>query len=119
MNLKVTAYQRFCITMILRNIEGRNVGIIRKASDLIDLFDLSNLSEVERATIGYTLQADGEANWTNTTYRFEIEIKDGNLSTFLKQQVRAFVWPSGSLANDSVRASVLELYELLGIESED
>lgn len=62
----------------------------------------------------------GQATWSdqNQEHRWEIEIKDGNLATMLKEQVATFKWQQGILAARKMRTQVIDLLDRLGIDEE-
>ncbi len=62
--------------------------------------------------------ATGRTSWKDETYRWEVEIKEGNLVAMLKDQVVAFKWPQGNIGNSAWRAQILDLFDQLGIDGE-
>lgn len=104
MQLNLTTWQRLTLLQMLGRVQG-DLRTVRKALKLIDLLELS---PEEQEAIGLQAAPDGTIRWTDDGARFEIEISDGNLATFLREQVEARTdWPA--------TADVVDLAEQLGI----
>ncbi len=112
MKLSINTFQRIWLSNIVGAIEGR-VQIVRKASKLLDLLELS---EDEKKLVGLRQVSNGLLQWDDLAHVWGIEIADDNLATFLKDQVAAYNWPAGILASPSQRHDVNGLLDMLKIE---
>ena len=108
MNLNLTTWQRLTLLQMMSGVQG-DLRTVRKALKLIDVLELT---PEEQEAIGLQAAPDGTIRWSDNGQRLELEIADGNLATFLKEQVEAKKdWPA--------TADVVDLAEQLGIgESE-
>ncbi len=108
MQFNLTTWQRLTLLQMMNGMQG-DLRTVRKALKLIDVLELT---PEEQEAIGLQAAPDGTIRWTDNGQRFEMEIADGNLVAFLKEQVEAKRdWPAV--------ADVVDLAEQLGIgESE-
>ena len=106
MVLKLDTWQRMQLLLLMSGVNG-DLRTINKALKLIDLFEFSK-DEKEKINLQYT---DTGVVWGDPTYKWEIEIKDENLVTFLKEKVQGKSdWPANK--------GVIDLCEQLGIPVE-
>jgi hypothetical protein len=81
------------ILHVLSQIRG-NVGHIRKASKLLDIFELS---EEEREEIGLTISENGYA-WTRHDVVYKMVVEDRELQGFFTMAIANFEdWPVRNL----------------------
>jgi len=109
MKLNLTTWQRLQLLMLMNSVQG-DLRTINKALKLIDLLEMGEDEQEEvslRSTpTGFT--------WDDPNKRWDIEVKDRNLVTFLKQKVELKQdWPAVS------GREVLDLCEQLNIKLED
>lgn len=107
MHLKLTTWQRLTLVGVLSDLRGP-VAIIRKASKLLDILELS---AEEKEEIGLHSDAPGAMRWTNNDYTWNIEVKDKELARFLKGTVEQHkTWPAANAGQ------VLDLADQLDID---
>ena len=107
MELELNTWQRLMCIQAL-NARTGHISMLRKALKLLDTLELS---EEERAAVGYVELPDGTRRWVDTERRWPLEIVDRDLTDFLRQSVRQFAgWPVDQAAQ------ALALFEVLGIE---
>lgn len=108
MQLNLTTWQRLTLLQMMNGVQG-DLRTVNKALKLVDLLELS---PEEQEAIGLQATPDGAIRWADNGQRFELEVKDGNLATFLKEQVEAKKdWPA--------IADVVDLAKQLGISADD
>lgn len=108
MQLNLTTWQRLTLLQMMNGVQG-DLRTVNKALKLIDLLELT---PEEQEAIGLQATPDGTIRWADNGQRFELEVKDGNLAAFLKEQVEAKQdWPAV--------ADVVDLAEQLGIGADD
>jgi len=109
MKLNLTTWQRLQLLMLMNQVQG-DLRTINKALKLIDLLEMS---DEESKEIGLQSTSTG-FTWRDTSKEWNIEIKDRNLVTFLKQKVELKQdWPA------AFAREVLDLCEQLDIKVED
>jgi len=109
MRLELTTWQRLVLYQIVGALEGP-VSLVRTASKVLDVLQMS---EAERAEVGYRELPGSGAAWQDPERRWEIEIADREAAALLKRTVKGYdKWPAGQAAQ------VLDLAEQLGIEGE-
>jgi len=104
--LTVNVWQRLTLVQVLGEVRG-NAATIRKVLGLLDIFELT---EEEKAEVGYKINADGAVLWEhNCTYDMEVTGKvEGDI---LCKSVKNYqAWP--------VKKSeeIFALFSQLGIE---
>lgn len=107
MKLSLTTWQRLALVLAIAEVRG-NIKQVRMGLKALDVLELT---EAERAEIN--LQTDGAGNlrWDQPERRWEIEIGDREVGTWLRRFVATHEgWP-GHMARE-----VLDLAEQLGIE---
>lgn len=105
MQLSLTTWQRLMCVQAL-NAQTGHISLVRKALKLLEILELS---EEEAAAVGLSQAADGNYSWQDVAHRFELEVKDRELSAHLRRAVDAYQgWPVGH------GREALELAEQLG-----
>ena len=105
--LELTTWQRLTLLQMLNEVKG-DLRTVRKALKLIDVFEMT---EQERIEVGLRFTPDGAA-WSDPAKRWQLDVSDGDLLAFLKEQVQArHDWPASR--------EVLDMCERLGINLED
>jgi len=106
MELVLTTWERVMLCTVMNSQRG-DVGVMRKASKLLDVLELS---AEERSAIGYVESGRGAA-WQDDSVSYHIAIPDGNLAVFLVDRVKDYQdWYDG-------RKSAA-LFDKLGIEDD-
>jgi len=109
MKLSLTPWQRIHLAMIVGGLRG-DVRLMRKAIKALDILDLT---EAEEAKIGYKQTPTG-SQWSDTERRFELEIKDKEAATVVKQAAESYTgWPVAQARE------VIDLCQQLGIEIDE
>jgi hypothetical protein len=110
MKLELTTWQRMMCVQALNGQVG-HISMIRKALQLLEVLELS---EAERAEVGMQEPAPGQWMWRDTARRWEVEVADRELAAFLRRAVEAFgQWPVGQ------GAEVVDLCRQLEIEEKE
>jgi len=69
------------------------------------------MSEEDRAAVGFVALPDGSARWEDTARRFEVEIADKEASELVRRVVKEHKdWPA------SMGREVLDLAEQVGVD---
>lgn len=104
MQLNLTTWQRVQLSLIIGATKGA-ASTIRKAVKLLDMLEMN---DEEKAAVGFE-QKGPSFTWKDADTRWAVEIKDGNLESFLVETVKAYdKWP--------VDVNVIDLLDQLGIE---
>jgi len=110
MKLQLTTWQRLSLYQAVGALEG-SVSVVRTASKVLDALEMS---DDEKAKVGYRELPDGRALWRDVERRFGLEIADREAAALLKRTVKGYThWPAGQARQ------VLDLAEQLGLEDED
>lgn len=106
MLLKLNTWQRVQLELLIGAAKGP-ASTIRKAVKLLDCLEMN---DAEKAQVGFR-QEGGLIQWDNLEHVWTIEVKDGNLASFLRELVRGKTdW--------TVNRNVIGLFDQLGIQDE-
>lgn len=59
-----------------------------------------------------------QASWEDKAHVWPVEVVDGNLAAMLKEQVKVWKWPQGSIGAGELRVQIIDLLDQLGIDGE-
>lgn len=104
MNLNLNTWQRVQLELLVGAVKGA-ASTVRKAVKLLDVLEMS---DAEKEEVGFRA-VNGGFVWDKPDHLFEIEIRDGNLETFMRELVKQKEdWPANRNA--------ISLFDQLGIE---
>ena len=90
-NLQLTTFER----LTLVGWVAQQKGDLRAIRQWIQVLDVLELSEAEKAEVGFVLHPDGRAMWEEPERTFELELEDAQFA--LLQQALKAEWPANRL----------------------